>query len=249
MAKKIWIITLFPDYFRPLMELGVVSKVFQEKIDLRLVQLRDFSFDNYQSVDDAPFGGGPGMILRPDVLQNALVNGVIIPGNYGEDYKNKLQVVCCDPRGKTWGQKLAKEFVDNYFNRDEKKDLLFICGRYEGIDQRFIDRYVDQLISVGDYVLSGGEIAVMAILDSTLRLLKGTLGNDQSIHDESFENDLLEYSQYTRPQEFEGVKVPEILLSGHHAKIKEHQKKESQRATQEKRPDLYKIFRNNEGGS
>jgi tRNA (guanine37-N1)-methyltransferase len=246
--KPIWIITLFPDYFSPLTTWGVVSGLFQERWELKLVNLRDYAFDHYKSVDDTPYGGGPGMILRPDVLENALKKGVILPGGYGENYKEKITVINFSPVGTSWDHPQAKKLAQEYFSSAPTKDLVFICGRYEGIDQRFIDLYVDREICVGDYILSGGEIAALAILDSSLRLVEGALGNVDSHQRESFETPALEYPQYTRPAVFEGLPVPEVLTSGHHAKIEEWRREMSEKFTQQKRPDLWARYRGPKGG-
>ncbi len=234
--KKIWIITLFPDYFMPLIQFGIVGAALRgdrgEAPRIELVQLRDFSGKDYKGVDDSPFGGGPGMVIRADVLKRALFQGVVQNGNYGEQFKEKLHVIFPGPRGVKWTNHKAKKFS----NLD--KDLVFICGRYEGVDERFIEKYVDEEISLGDFVLSGGEIPTMAFIDSILRFNKGVLGNEVGTENESYENGLLEYPQYTRPSDFEGLLVPDVLVSGHHKKIEEYRQSESLRITKKYRPDL-----------
>lgn len=236
--KKIWIITLFPDYFNPLIQLGIVGAALRgergEVPTIELIQLRDYSGKEYKGVDDTPSGGGPGMVIRADVLKRALIEGVVQKGGYGENFKEKLKVVFPGPRGIKWNNSEAKKFsqID--------KDLVFICGRYEGVDERFIEKYVDIELSLGDFVLSGGEIPTMAFIDSFLRFKKGVLGNESGSGEESFENGLLEHPQYTRPADFEGISVPEILTSGHHKKIEEYRKSESIRITKKYRPDLIK---------
>jgi len=236
--KKIWIITLFPDYFNPLIQLGIVGAALRgergEGPSIELVQLRDYSGREYKGVDDSPFGGGPGMVIRADVLKKALYEGVIQKGNYGDDFKNKITVIFPGPRGHKWNNVEAKKISQS------EKDLVFICGRYEGIDERFIERYIDVEYSLGDFVLSGGEIPTMAFIDSLLRFKKGVLGNESGSGEESFEHGLLEHPQYTRPADFEGLLVPEILTSGHHKKIEEYRKAESIRITKKYRPDLIK---------
>lgn len=233
---KIWIITLLPEYFKPLMELGVVGQAISglrgSNIDIKIISLANFSPKNFKGVDDPPYGGGPGMVMRPDVLKRALFEGVIFPGNYGDNFKEKLHVIYPTPRGQRFDNKISKRLALG------DKDLVFICGRYEGIDERFIDIYVDEEISLGDFVLSGAEIASMAFIDSLLRFKDGVLGNSESYQSESFESPLLDYPQYTRPQEFEGLFVPEILLSGHHENIKKYRIEESLRITKKYRPDL-----------
>ncbi|OUR94883.1 tRNA (guanosine(37)-N1)-methyltransferase TrmD [Halobacteriovorax marinus] len=224
MTRRIWVITMFPDFFKPLKEVGVVGQVFQgmrgEKFELNTVFLSDYSKKGFKGVDESPYGGGPGMVMRADVLKNALVEGVIKPGNYDEDnFKEEFSVIFTAPRGVVWNSSSCKKFANTYLQKDSKKDLVFICGRYEGVDERFLSRYVDEVYCIGDFVLSGGEIAVMAIIDSSFRFSEGVLGNDQSALCDSFEYNLLEHPQYTRPSEFEGMKVPPVLISGNHKKI------------------------------
>lgn len=234
--KKIWIITLFPEYFEPLLKFGIVGQALRGERGvspkLEFVQLRNFASNDYKGVDDSPFGGGPGMVIRADVLKKALLNGVIANGGY--DSLEDLLVIFPSPRGKCLNNIESKKLSQI------EKDLVFICGRYEGIDERFISKYVDMEISLGDFVLSGGEIATMAIIDSLLRFKDGVLGNSDSKDFESFENGLLEYPQYTRPPVFEGVEVPGVLMSGHHKKIEEYRLSESLRITKKYRPDLIK---------
>ncbi|MEE2742968.1 MAG: tRNA (guanosine(37)-N1)-methyltransferase TrmD [Bdellovibrionota bacterium] len=240
-THKIWIISLFPDFFESFLETGLAGQALRGKrgvdLSVELVQLRDFSESSYKGVDDAPYGGGPGMVMRPDILKRAFLEGVIEKGQYGEDYKDKLHVVFPGPRGKRWNQEVCVDFSKRIWG-EESKDLVFICGRYEGVDERFIQNYVDEEISLGDYVLTGGELAVMAIIDSAIRFLPGVLGNRESFEKESFNGGLLEHPQYTRPRTFEGVEVPEVLLSGHHKKIEAFEKAESLRITKTYRPDL-----------
>ncbi len=239
--KKIWIITLFPNYFDPLINFGITGAALRGErgLDLQIqtVQLRNYTPKDFKGVDDSPFGGGAGMVMRADVLKEALLKGVVEEGGYGEDYKSKLHVIFPGPRGKTWDNSYCKEFAGR-FSRADSKDLVFICGRYEGIDERFLSQYVDEQISVGDYILTGGEIPTMAIIDSSLRFFNGVLGNIDSISEESFQANLLEHPQYTKPRVFDGIEVPEILLSGHHQKIQKYQKEESLRLTKIHRPDL-----------
>ncbi len=228
---KIWVITLFPEMFDGFCQSGVIGQTLQglratqedATIELVPVQLRDHSPKNFKGVDDSPYGGGAGMVIRADVLLHALINGVVAPGNYGDDYREKLHIIFPSPHGKTWEHNYCRDFASRHYNVDSKqrKDLVFICGRYEGIDQRFIDLYVDEMISLGDFILTGGELAVMAILDSSLRFHSGVLGNKESAESESFagEEKLLEYPQYTRPREFERQLVPDVLTSGNHREI------------------------------
>lgn len=244
--KHIWILTLFPEYFNPLRECGVVGQALRgergELFELHVVQIREFTFQRYKGVDDTPFGGGAGMVMRADVLKNALLKGVVEAGGYGDNWRDKLHVIYPGPRGKVWQTQAAKEFAQRFWSDNENatvsKDVVFICGRYEGVDERFIEGYVNEQWSVGDYILSGGELAVMTIIDSAMRFVPGCLGNALSHQSESFEGGLLEYPLYTRPREFDGKVVPEILMSGHHKKIDEYLGEQSVRLTQLHRPDL-----------
>lgn len=241
MKKRIWIITLFPEYFAPFLDLGIIGSTLKgqrgPQFDVTTVSLREFSPKDYKGVDDSPFGGGPGMVIRADILANALMEGVVKPGNYGDNFKEKIHVIFPSPRGSIWGNNLCKDFAKRAFG-ENSKDLVFICGRYEGIDERFIEKYVDEEISLGDFVLTGGELATMVILDCSLRFVSGVLGNKESSVSESFQNQLLEHPQYTRPREFEGLEVPSILLSGNHRDIAKYQQVERVRITQKFRPDL-----------
>jgi tRNA (guanine37-N1)-methyltransferase len=241
--KNIWIITLFPNYFDSLINFGITGAALRgergSKIEIKTVQLRNFTPKDYKGVDDSPYGGGAGMVMRADVLKEALVKGVVEVGLYGDDWRDKLHVVFPGPRGQTWNNSYCKEFASR-FSKDESKDLVFICGRYEGIDERFLNQYVDEQISLGDYILTGGEIPTMAIIDSALRFFSGVLGNKESSMQESFQNNTLEHPQYTKPKVFDGVEVPEVLTSGHHQNIEKYQKAESLRITKLHRPDLLK---------
>jgi tRNA (guanine37-N1)-methyltransferase len=245
--KKIWVLTLFPNYFAPFKELGVIGQTLQgdrgDSIELNTIQLSEYSPRSFKGVDSAPYGGGPGMVMRADVLKAALLEGVVNAGNYGDSWRENLHVVYTGPRGNMWNNKNCKTFANKFLKEDTTKDIVFICGRYEGIDERFIDLYVNEVISLGDFVLSGGELAVMTIIDSALRFRKGSLGNKNSASEDSFENHLLEHPQYTRPSEFDDVKVPDILMSGHHLNIEKYQKDEKIRITKSLRPDLYKKYK------
>ena len=204
----------------PLKTCGVVANAFK-KIEIEFVNIRDFATGKYKSVDDYPYGGGPGMIMRADVLENALLQGV--------RSDNRL-IVNLGPKGKIWcDQELSK-----LFDLLKVKDLIFICGRYEGIDQRFIDKYVDYEISLGDFILSGGEVALLPILDSLFRFIPGVLGNSESLMEESTAN-LLEAPKYTRPKIWQNLEVPSVLLSGNHKKIIEFNEKEALKLTENKK--------------
>ena len=239
--KKIWIITLFPNYFDSLINFGITGSALRGErgagIEIKTVQLRNYTPKDYKGVDDSPYGGGAGMVMRADVLKEAFLKGVVLEGNYGENFKSKLHVIFPGPRGKTWDNSYCKDFASR-FSKEDSKDLVFICGRYEGIDERFLSQYVDEQISIGDYILTGGEIPTMAIIDSSLRFFSGVLGNKESSMQESFQASLLEHPQYTRPKTYEGIDVPEILVSGNHPKIAQYQKEESLRITKLHIPDL-----------
>ena len=239
--RKIWILTLFPEYFKPLLDCGIAGSALrgersQEiKFEVQFVNIRDYSTTKYKSVDDTPYGGGPGMVMRADILRDALMKGVVHAGGY-ED-KSQLQVIFTSPRGRVWNNKLARSFGREVLSHPTK-DVVFICGRYEGVDERFLEKYVDEYYSLGDFVLTGGELAVMTILDSAVRFVPGILGNKLSSEHDSFEDGLIEYPQYTKPQEFEGINVPEILIGGHHKKIEEWQLEQKKIMTKKWRPDL-----------
>jgi tRNA (guanine37-N1)-methyltransferase len=247
--KRIWIITLFPEYFTPLMECGVAGQALRgertedNEFEIKLVDPRDFSTDKHRNVDDYPFGGGPGMVMRADVLQRTLLEGVVSVGEY-QNIQEDLHVVYPSPRGHVWNNKIARTMASEILSFESKKDLVLICGRYEGVDERFLEKYVDEFYSVGDYVLTGGELAAMIILDSALRFVPGVLGNKFSHAEESFEDGLIEHPQYTRPREFEGVEPPEVLLSGHHKKIEEYQHQQKIEMTRKYRPDLWEKYEN-----
>jgi len=222
------IITIFPELFTGVLECGIVRRARQSGlVNIRTVNLRDFTRDKHRSVDDRPYGGGEGMVFMPGPLFEAVEfcrGPEKVPGS---------EVVLLTPQGKTWSQDLAVEFATI-------PHLMLICGRYEGVDQRVIDSLVDREISIGDFVLTGGEIPAMAVLDSVIRLLPGALGCPDSAINESFSTGLLDYPQYTRPAEFRGQPVPEILLSGDHEKIEKWRKEKALEKTMRSRPELIK---------
>lgn len=244
MIRKIWILTLFPEYFKPLLECGISGQALRGergdenfKFEVKFVNIRDYSTTKYKSVDDSPFGGGPGMVMRADILRDALVKGVQEAGGYSS--LEDLHVIYTSPRGNVWDNKVAREFGTEVLAHPSK-DVVFICGRYEGVDERFLEKYVNDYYSLGDFVLTGGELAVMTMLDSAVRFVPGILGNKLSSEYDSFEDGLIEYPQYTKPREFEGMEVPQILLDGHHKKIGEWQLEQKKAMTQKWRPDLLK---------
>ena len=219
---KFDVLTLFPEMFESL-KLSVIGKALEKKIiDINLINIRDFSEDKHKKVDDTPYGGGAGMVMKPDVVYKA----------YKSIKDEKSKVIYMSPQGKTLNQKMVEKL-------SKESHLIMLCGHYEGIDQRVLDKIVDEEISIGDYVLTGGEIPAMVLIDSVSRYIEGVLKED-SIQEESFSNGLLEYPQYTRPEVFEGKKVPEILLSGHHENIERWRKEKSIEITKKKRPDLLK---------
>ena len=223
------IFTLYPELFPGPLNKGLYGKALLNNIwNLKIVNIRDYSSDKHKTVDDTPFGGGSGMLIKPDVLANSLDQNV----------KPNEKIYYLTPKGKLFSQKLAKKL-------SKEKTINLICGHFEGVDQRVIDTRNIEELSIGDYVLSGGETAALVVLDSILRLIPGVLGNDQSISEESFENGLLEYPQYTKPQIWEKKSVPDVLLSGDHAKIKDWRLSESEAITRDRRPDLWQKYKKN----
>lgn len=216
---KINVLTLFPDMFTPLTTSMLGRGLDDGKWQLNLVNFRDFTTDIHHHVDDSPYGGGAGMVLQIMPIKKAL-----------DSIKNKGKVIITAPQGKTFNQKMAQDW-------SQAENLTFICGHYEGFDQRVYD-LADEIVSIGDYVLTGGELPTMSMIDATVRLIPGILGNDASPVEESFAHDLLEYPQYTRPENFQGMKVPAVLTSGNHQKIAQWRHKEALRATYLRRPDL-----------
>lgn len=230
---KITIITLFPNLIKEVLSTSIIGRAEKKGlVEYHIVDLRQFGEGPHQVVDGRPYSGGPGMILKPNILAKALKSV------YPKKSKHTL-VVLTSASGDTFTQKRAKELL-NF------KELIIICGHYEGVDQRFIDKYVAEEISIGDYVLTGGELPAMVITDAVVRLIPGVLKKSEALSAESFSIfqhpssgiQLLEYPQYTRPENFEGLKVPEILLSGNHGKINDWQKKQSLKKTKAARPDL-----------
>lgn len=219
---KFDVLTLFPEMFTPLKESIIGKAVEDKKIELNLINIRDFSKDKHKKVDDTPYGGGAGMVMKADVVYDA----------YESVKEEGAKVIFLSPQGKTLNQDKVK-------NLAKEKHIILLCGHYEGIDQRVIDEIVDEEISIGDYVLTGGELPAMVLIDSVSRYVEGVL-NKESVEEESFTNNLLEYPQYTRPEIFHGIKVPEVLLSGHHENIKKWREEQSLKNTLQKRPNLLK---------
>ena len=218
---RIDILTLFPEMFGALSE-SIIGRAREKNlIEINVINIRDFSKDKHKKCDDAPFGGGAGMVMTPQPLFDAITS---------VKTKDSL-VILTSPRGQTFNQKLCKELSS--FNH-----LIFVCGHYEGIDERIIELCIDREISIGDFVLTGGEIPAMAMVDAISRYVDGVLGNGQSLEEESSSSGLLEYPQYTRPAEFMGLKVPEVLLSGNHAEIAKFRKEQAEKITKSRRPDM-----------
>ncbi len=220
------ILTLFPDMFKGPFDESIIRRG-QDKglIQIGLHQIRDYALDRHHTVDDSPYGGGAGMLMKPEPIAACIEEA--------KKFNPEATVLLTTPQGKPLKQKLAQELSD-------KSGLLIICGRYEGVDDRIRERYVDMEICVGDFVLSGGELAAMVILDTVTRLIPGVLGSDESATSDSFSNGILEYPQYTRPPEFNGMKIPEVLLSGNHAEIARWRREQALIRTAENRPDLLK---------
>ncbi len=217
---KFDVLTLFPEMFEPLKQSIIKRASEKELININLINIRDFSQDKHNKVDDTPYGGGAGMLIRPDVVDRA----------YNSVKSENAKVIYLSPQGKKLNQKKVKEL-------SMEDHLILLCGHYEGIDQRVIDKIVDDEISIGDYVLTGGEIPAMVLIDSVSRYVEGVLSKD-SISEESFSNGILEYPQYTRPEIFDNVRVPEVLISGHHKNINKWRRQKSLENTFYKRPEL-----------
>lgn len=226
---KIDVVTIFPDMFDNIIEFGVLKEAFKKNIcQLNIYNLRDFSNYKHGRVDDRPYGGGPGMVLMPEPIDNAIT---FIKKKNKIKKKEKQKTILLAPRGEKLNQNKLK-YLSNLEN------IILICGRYEGVDERVIDSLIDFEISIGDYVLTGGEIPAMVIIDGAIRLLPGVVGKEESLKSESFEDNLLDYPQYTRPPVFKGMDVPKILLSGNHKDIQKWRKEKSLEITRIKRPDL-----------
>lgn len=219
---KFNILTLFPEMFKPLEESILGRAQETGKIEINLINIRDFSQDKHKHVDDTPYGGGAGMVMKPDVVYDA----------YKSVAQPNSKVIYLTPQGKTLNQKKVVEL-------SKEENLILLCGHYEGIDQRVIDKIGPEEISIGDYVLTGGELPAMVLVDAVSRYVDGVLSED-SINEESFSNGLLEYPQYTRPEVFEGMEVPDVLLSGNHQNIEKWRKEKALEITKVKRPDLIK---------
>ena len=219
---KIDVLTLFPAMFAGPLDESIIMRARKKGLlDLNIHQLRDWTHDRHKTVDDKPFGGGPGMLMKPEPLFEAIE----------ALSREKTRVILLSPSGRKFEQSIARELA-------KAEDLLFVTGHYEGVDERVREVLVDDELSIGDYVLTNGALPAMVVVDAVTRLLPGVLGDDESSHDESFSAGLLEYPQYTRPAEFRGMKVPDMLLSGNHAEIEKWRREQARQRTQQRRPDL-----------
>lgn len=219
------VITIFPEIFNAYINESIIKRAIEKKIiEIKIHNLRDFTSDKHKAVDDYPYGGGPGMVMKPEPFFRAVesIKSDGIP----------RRVIILSPQGELFHQQMA------FYMAEEKQNLLFICGRYEAIDERVRENLVDKEISIGDYVLTGGELPALVIIDTITRLIHGVLGDERSIVEESFTSGILDYPHYTRPPEFRGLKVPDVLLSGNHKDISLWRRKEAIRRTIQRRPDL-----------
>lgn len=222
---RIDVLTLFPEAFRGPLDVSIIKRAREDGLlDLQIHDIREHAADRHRSVDDYPFGGGQGMVMRVDVLDRALQHVQGLDGPPG-------LVVFLSPQGEVLSDRLVRELATN-------ERLVLVCGRYEGVDERFIEHCVDREVSIGDYILTGGELPAMVLIDSVARHIPGALGDEVSPEEESFADGLLEHPQYTRPSEYREWTVPEVLLSGHHANIEKWKKEQRLKRTQERRPDL-----------
>ena len=221
------VFTLYPELFPGLLGVGLYKKALEKKLwSLKVINIRDYAIDKHKTVDDTPFGGGSGMVMRADVIANSLDKNIS---------DKKEPIIYLSPKGKKFDQSYAKKML--------KKNINIICGHFEGVDQRLLETRNIEEISVGDFVLSGGEVGAFVLIDAIVRLIPGVLGNLNSISDETFEKNLLEYPQYTKPQNWEKKQVPDVLLSGDHAKIKDWRLAQSEDITRRRRPDLWEKYK------
>ena len=223
------VFTLYPELFPGPLGSGLYKKALEKKMwSLEVVNIRDYALDKHKTVDDTPFGGGSGMLMRADVIANSLDKNI--------SDKNE-PIIYLSPKGRKFDQTYAKKILN--------KNINIICGHFEGVDERLMETRNIEEISIGDYVLSGGEIGAFVVIDTIVRLIPGVLGNSSSLAEETFERNLLEYPQYTKPQKWEKKEVPEVLLTGDHAKIKDWRSTQSRDITRRRRPDLWKKYKKN----
>ncbi len=223
---RIDILTLFPEMFAPLKESIIGRAEKNGKVQIEITDIREYTLDKHKKCDDYPFGGGAGMLMMPQPIADA-IDAV--------DPNHEALRIYMSPKGKRFEQKMVAKYL-------EKDRLLLLCGHYEGVDQRVLDEYIDDELSIGDYVLTGGELPAMVITDAICRYVEGVIAGE-SLKDESFTDNLLEYPQYTRPQDFRGKKVPDVLVSGNHALVDKWRKEEAIKLTRKKRPDLYRKYK------
>lgn len=224
------ILSIFPEYFvSPFMDGLLKQAITRGILRIDVINIRDFTHDKHKTVDDTPYGGGPGMVMKPEPLVSAI--------RYAKANDKDYKVIVFSPKGKQFNHLMAKQFATH-------KKFVLVCGRYEGLDERVTEFYADEELSIGDYVLSGGEVAALVFIEAIARLVPDFLGNEASILDESYENGLLEYPQYTKPRVFEGHAVPEILLSGNHKEIAKWRKEQSLKITAIRRPDMFEKIKN-----
>ena len=226
---KVRVFTLYPEMFPGPLASGLYKKALEKKIwSLEMVNIRDYATDKHKTVDDTPFGGGSGMVMKADVLANSLDKNI---------FNNEEPIIYLSPKGKKFDQIYAKKILD--------KNINIICGHFEGVDQRILETRNIEEVSIGDLILSGGEIGAFVIIDTVVRLLPGVLGNPNSLSEETFEKNLLEYPQYTKPQKWEGKEIPSVLLTGDHEKIKDWRLARSEDITRRRRPDLWEKYNKN----
>ena len=226
---KARVFTLYPELFPGPLGSGLYKKALEKKLwSLEVVNIRDYALDKHKTVDDTPFGGGSGMLMRADVIANSLDKNIT---------NNTEPIIYLSPKGKKFDQIYAKKILD--------KNINLICGHFEGVDQRLLETRNIEELNVGDFVLSGGEIGAFIVIDTIVRLIPGVLGNSNSLNEETFERNLLEYPQYTKPQKWEKKEVPNVLLSGDHAKIKDWRLVQSEDITRRRRPDMWKKYKKN----
>lgn len=227
--NRFHILTLFPEMVMDGLNTSIIGRAIEAGLlEINAVNIRDYSTNKHMKVDDYPYGGGAGLVMQPEPVYRAYKD-------LEKDMKKKPRVVYLTPQGTTFHQEMAKELA-------KEEELVFLCGHYEGIDERVLEEIVTDYVSTGDYVLTGGELPAMVMIDSISRLVPGVLHNDDSAGDESFENGLLEYPQYTRPPVFLDKEVPEVLLSGHHENIRKWRHEQSVKRTKERRPDLWEAY-------
>ncbi|ONI44575.1 tRNA (guanosine(37)-N1)-methyltransferase TrmD [Candidatus Epulonipiscium fishelsonii] len=227
---KIIIMTLFPEMIEQSISHSIIGRAIKKQLlEITAINIRDFANNKHKKVDDYPFGGGVGMLIMAPPVKDCY-NHIL-----SSSLTANPPVIYMTPQGKVWNQAMAQEF-------SKEKEIILLCGHYEGIDQRVIDEIVTHEVSIGDYILTGGELAALVVIDSISRLVEGVLGKQESFQDESFSHGLLEYPQYTKPRVYNGVEVPEILLSGHHKNIAEYNRQKAIEVTRKKRPELLKSY-------